>query len=200
MIERLELAVVSLEARTSAEVVISAAPQSGRYGDVDLLWGWICGLVALSVILWGPWSFHPDFVLVNVIFGGLVGWLASRRLPALRRLLTTPGRRARQVEEAARLEFLLAGVDRTSSRTGILVHVSRLERRLTVVLDRAVEGRLPASVAEGWLKQYGQAPSGKALLDQVPDLLSAMADSLASHLPPVAGRVDELENRPRIRA
>jgi putative membrane protein len=197
IVDRLESAIARLEARSSAEVVVSVAARSGKYGDVDLLWGWLVGLAVLAMILWSPWSFHPDFILLNVILGGLIGWFLSRRLPAARRLLTTEARRQCQVEQACALEFLKAGVDGTRGRSGILIYASGMERRLALRLDRGAASTVPAEVVRDWLERFGAAPGLERLLESLPEALEALAEPLSRHIPSTTLDTDELKNQLR---
>lgn len=189
---------MALEETSSAEVLISIVPHSGSYGDVDLLWGWLLGLTTLGVILWSPWTFHPDFILLNVLFASLVGWLASRHWTFLRRLLTRRVRQVAQVDAAARLDFLARRGDTTRERTGLLIFVSRLERCIAIVPDRGVVERVPAEVVARW-REAGHAEGGLSdLLARLPRLLESLKEPLALYLPRGADDVDELENRPHV--
>lgn len=198
IVERLESAVREIESESSAEIVVSLARVSGRYGDVDLLCGGLCGLAVLGIILWSRWSFHPDYVLLNVIMGGLLGWVLSRKLLAVRRLLTTSARRQAQVENAARLEFLEAGVDQTRARTGILIYLSTLERRITLVPDREVARQVGEQELSRWRTEFGERRDQDGLLEALAALLEAMKPALSRCLPRVADDRDELDNRVRI--
>jgi putative membrane protein len=198
IVDRLEKAVLAIEAASSAEVLVSIVPKSGSYGDVDLLWGWLLGLTTLGIILWSPWSFHPDFILLNVLLSSFLGWIASRHWSAMRRLLTTRKRRLAQLDAAARLDFLARRGDTTRDRTGILVFVSRLERGIALVPDRGVSEALPADILSGW-RDTGQAPRDLAhLISSLQQLLGGMAAPLAEHLPRREDDIDELENRPHV--
>jgi putative membrane protein len=197
-VDSLEAAIAALESQSSAEIVIAIVPSSGRYSDVDLLWGWLAGLATLALILWSPWPFHPDFVLLNVVFVSLLGWFASRHSSLMRRLLTTRARRSAQLQRDARLEFLRAGVDRTRERTGLLLYLSRFERGIALVPDQGLAEKLPAELLAQWQGRFGAAPNLKTLLDWLPQLLEEMREPLALHLPARADDIDELANRPRL--
>lgn len=198
LVSDLERAVVRIESGSSVEVVVSVANQSGSYKDVDLLWGWVGALISLAIILWSPWSFSPNYVLGNVVIGGFISWLLSRHVSPLRRLFTTRSRRQAQVEQAARLDFLKSGVDATSARTGILVYLSRFERRLVLVADRGATRQIPAAQFQRWQTEYGTSPDLNSLLLALRKLLDAMAEPLAHFLPRGAHDTDELDNRPRL--
>lgn len=196
MQQEIEKKIQAIEAHSSAEVVVVFADQAGAYPEANLLWSTLFGLLSLAVILWSPWTFHPDLILLNVLLGGGVGWGCSRIFPRMRRLLTGPSTRAQQLQSAAREQFLGLGVDQTRARTGILILVSRFERALTILPDRGCQRALAPGLLRGWQEKFGQAASLPELLVQVGLLLDAMASTLPQALPGTPDDVDELPNRP----
>jgi putative membrane protein len=187
-------AVAAVEALSSAEVVVIVRAQSGSYLHADLLAGIGFGLLVLWFQLFSPWEFSLESILIAApILGAAVALLVSRA-PAVRRRLTSAGRRARSVRTAALAEFIQNGIDATRGRTGVLVYVSLLERLGEVVADRGVTravtpaewdarvGALKAAVAAG--------EPGKVVATH----LRGLAALLAVALPRADDDVDELPN------
>ncbi len=196
LIRDIEQLIEELEEGSSAEVVVSLASRSGSYADVDLAWGIAFALLKLATAIWSPFEFHPNYVVPNVVLLGVLGWLLSRYSGVLRRLSVPRSRQAQQVLDSAQLTFLRLGVDRTQKRIGILLYLSKLERRIEIVVDRAIESRLSPEVLENWRQCFGTARNVQALTEGLTALLKEMKGPLARQLPRASDDFNELANRP----
>lgn len=194
--ERIEQAVVAAEAHTAAELVVVGRPFSGSYRDVEYLFGLACALAFLGWALFAERVVPVEAVVPTLALSWLAGGLLCRFSPGLRRLMTPVARRRRQALDAARLAFLERGVDGTRGRTGVLVHVSFLERRVDLVADRG---------AREALGDAALARAGDALADALrgPDPIPAFCEGLVAlgralgePLPRGEDDVDELCNIP----
>jgi putative membrane protein len=128
-------AVRAVEAQTSAEVVIALRPSSDRYRAATYLAGAIVGLFALTALLVLPRAYPLYAFPLDVALGFVAGTLVASRSVVLRRALTPRVDRADAVRRAARAAFVELGVSRTRGRTGLLVYVSMLEKRVELVAD-----------------------------------------------------------------
>jgi len=187
-------AVQAGEAGSSAELVISVRPSSGYYLHADLLAGLTAAFAALAVLLYSPWTFGLVWFIVDPLIAAALGVLVSSRTPGLRRLLTPPAVRRRQVETAARAMFVEKRIHRTTGRTGILLYISLLEREAAVVVDLGVEAvAATASWKEavaGIEEAVRRGDDGAAVARRI----EALAALLSPVLPRSADDVDELAN------
>ena len=197
---RVEKAVAAVERGSRAEVVVVVAPRSGRYGDVDLWWALLFGLAALATILYGPWTFHPDLVLLDVAFFALLGGLLSRRLDPLRRLLTSRARRQAQVREAATVAFMEERVSATRDRSGVLLYLSLLEREAAILPDLGLDGMVPRAEWNALAHDLDGARSLKDLEERFFRGLERLEERLPQHAPALPDDRDELPNAPRFRS
>jgi putative membrane protein len=196
--ETLTKQVAEVEAKTSADVVVTVEPRSGNYRDVDFAVGAGTALAGLAVALYDP-ARHPElWILLDVVVLFFLGAWISSAWPAVRRALTSGRRREAQVRAAAEAAFYDEHVGSTTSRTGVLVYLSLLERQLVVLADQGVTN---AVAAPAWnacvvdLHRLGEAPDPpKALLDGLREL----GEVLAAALPAAPGHEHELPNRPVI--
>jgi len=141
-----EHAVREAEARTAAELIVVVAARSGSYLDVALAIGAAFTMLVLLVALFAPAAFHPVAVAVELPLAfSLAAWLAHR-WPRLLGALAPSGRMRRQVARAAAEQFLAEAVHGTRERTGLLVYLSLLEERVTLVPDLGLAGRIPDAV------------------------------------------------------
>ena len=193
--DRIEAAVAKAEEHTSAELVVVGRPFSGSYRDVEYRFGLACALAFLGWALYSERTVPPAAVIPGLVTAWLLGWFLCRWSPHLRRLQTTPARRRRQAHDLARLTFLEQGVDGTSARTGVLVHVSFLERAVDLIADRGVgEVFSPQELAE-----MGEGLGDVLRRDGVDafcEHLDGLGRQLGTKLPRSEDDVDELANAP----
>ena len=125
-------AVRAAERRTRGEIVLMVVRACDEYGSagwrlgVALAVAAFCGLHAFAQPL--PWWYYLLAQLAGLLLGhGLA------RLDPLRRGLLGPRLADERVHERARRAFLENGLARTHGRTGILIFVALLERRVVVL-------------------------------------------------------------------
>lgn len=196
LLDRVEKAIETVESVSSAEVVVSFHSSAGEYRDIDLLWGILFGATTLAFQVWSSLHFHPDWLLANVMVMGLLGYLASRFLSGVRRLLVPAARMDRAVVSAARAQFLELGVDQTREHTGLLLFVCRFERRLYLVPDSGLRQALSPVFWTELNEKQGRFSSEKALLDGITELLEKITGPLQRQCPCREDDIDELPNKP----
>lgn len=172
-------AVQSVEAQTSAEVVVAVRKRSGHYGVLAYHFG--AGLAAVVVVyaLIAPQVYSVGAIALDGLLALLLGVLIAARFETLLRALSRSATLSANVNGAARAAFFDLGISRTSGRNGILVYVSLFERRCVVLSDIGLD---PAKLEPGWLpacRELEQAVKGRDL--------SAFKRALES-LGPVLGR------------
>lgn len=196
--ETLTKLVAEVEAKTSADIVVTVEPRSGNYRDVDFTVGAFAALIGLAAALYDP-ARHPEIlILFDVVALFALGAWISSAWPAVRRALASKRRREDQVRAAAESAFYDEHVGSTTSRTGVLIYLSLLERQLLVLADQGITN---AVAANAWnacvvdLRRLGGAPDPpKALLDGIREL----GEVLAAALPASPGHEHELPNRPHV--
>jgi putative membrane protein len=187
-------AVRDVEAVTSAELVVAVRARSGSYLQADLIAGILTGLAALAYLLFSHWEFALVWFVVDPILAGLLGGLAASRLPKVRRALTPPAVRRRQVEIAARALFLEKRVHGTAGRTGLLLYVSVLERDMALVPDIGLEALAATESWKGAVADLEAAVRRKEDGVQVAERVRTLAGLLGPALPRAVDDVDELAN------
>jgi putative membrane protein len=193
--EQLEAKVTAIEAASAVEVVLCLQPEAGSYADVDVLWGALGGLAALAVAVHSPWVFLPDLLVLNSLLAGLLSWWLSRRLPAMRRLLTRQARRERQLQQFAEMAFTRLQLTHTRDRSGILLVISLLERRAVMLTDLGVTSHVPQAVLDTARVRLAQ---GAELEKAVGETLDQLAAELPKYWPRAQDDQDELSNTVRV--
>lgn len=145
--QRIAEAIEEAETDSVAEIVPYVVARSGDYPAAR--WrGAVLGALlggALTLLLRGasPSAFPPFFsgalAFAAPLVTGLLGALAAGMSPSLVRMLTPSAELERAVFRRAVQAFVEEEVFATRNRTGILLFVSLLERRIEVLADRGID-------------------------------------------------------------
>ncbi len=196
VLDRLERFVSDVEAGTSAELVLVLAHQAERYPDVPFKVGSLAGLAALVALVFLPLDFMAELLLLDFALAFCLGFAAGRFSPRLTRLLTTARRRAAGVGRAARSSFVERGVSLTRERTGVLVFISWLERRVELLVDIGVEKRIPLDELNAARRRFETADLFADFPDRLPGAFAPINELLERYLPCGDDNPDEIPNRP----
>jgi putative membrane protein len=143
---RVRAAVDKADAALAAEIVPCVFTQSSPYPETSWA-GAACavGAACAAILLWDaarpvwlPLSSVVLLVAACGIAGAALGhWFgpAKRFLIGARRMDESVARRAKEV-------FFDRGIDRAKARDGVLIFASLLERRVVVLADQSVRGRI----------------------------------------------------------
>ncbi|HXK26161.1 MAG TPA: hypothetical protein VMS55_26090 [Myxococcota bacterium] len=193
--ERLAAAVRDAERRTRGEIVLVVVRACDEYGAAPWRLGVLlaalvyCGLQAFAAPL--PWWWYLGAQALTLLAGH-----ALMRIDALRRLLLGPHLARERVHERAERAFFENGLTRTHGRTGILIFVAWLERRVVVLGDEGIHGALDPG--ESWEEVVDLAVAGLRegrALDGLEAAVRRCGEILARHFPVSPERnVDELPN------
>jgi putative membrane protein len=154
--ERIKHTVQQAERGTKGEIVPMIVPASALYREAGYRTGLILALLTLAVLLtlemyWLPWGWHAGnagwLMLAVVVAYGAGQWLGT--VPNITRLVTSRERMGYKVKLRAEQAFYQHGLHHTKDRTGILILVSLLERRVHVLADKGINDRVPPGTWDG---------------------------------------------------
>lgn len=189
-----------IEQTTSAEVVVVAAARSAAHVHVGALAGAAAAWLMLLFMVVLPWDFSAAWMLLELpIIGGLVAWFVPRSTRAMEKLLS-PARADAAVARAAAAAFTEEMVHGTRGRTGLLVYISGIEGRVSVIADGGIEAHVPPGEWAS-LPWCGRAAApGPHDLDAFLNGLRVIGRTLSVHLPADPDdNPDELSDVPRVR-
>lgn len=188
-------AVRSVEASSSAELVVEVRASSGSYAHAEARFAALVAFVALVFVLFCPWTVEPQWVPVAVIFPYTFAIMIARSSNLARRLMTTRRDREARVRMAAAAAFVEGGIGNTRHETGLLVYFSLLERQIELIAGRGVLNAVPNLE---WNQVVATARTRNATPAELMGVILALQPLLARYLPAVAGDVDELSNELRM--
>lgn len=186
-------AVKSVEAATSAELVIAVRPASGDYRAADYHFGFAVMALVVAYMLVSPRVYSVGGIALDGLIA-LAGGTAFCALYApVRRLLVLRRTRRANVEAAGRAAFYDLGVSKTTGRSGVLVFVSLFERTCAVLPDVGVD---PAKLGPGWRTACDAVRSavGRADLEAFLAAVKELGPVLGAAMPRQADDVNELSD------
>jgi len=199
-IKEIEAAVRDAETGTAGEIVPFAVSHSDHYEAgawKGATLGAFLAVVIAAAVHWlgGYWGgFVLAWIVVPPLAGGAFGFLATALIRPLRLWLAGPAAIDHHVHQRATAAFVENEVFHTRERTGVLIFLSLLERRVVVLGDSGINARVQqhewdAVVAEIVQGMRSGAP-GKALAGAI----RQCGDLLARH--GVAVRADDTDELP----
>jgi putative membrane protein len=183
--------VKSVEAQTSAELVIAVRRKSGDYRAAAYHFGFVVMGAVVVYMLVAPQTFSVEAMALDGLVAFAAGALVCWFIPALRRLFVLPKTRRANVQAAGRAAFYDLGISNTSGRNGILVFVSTFERTCAVVPDIGVD---VAKLGPGWSQARTaiEAASARADLEAFLSAVQSLGPVLGAAMPRSDDDVNEL--------
>lgn len=192
--ERIEQAVKHVETGTIGEVAVMVVDQSSHYREADVLGGFfLASLLSFAVTAAAFESLLWAYVVLSFVLFFPCREL-FKRVPALKVSLTGRNRREAAVRDRALKAFYERGLYRTRENTGILFFISLLEKKVWVLADKGIHGKIPQSA---WNRLAGMVSSGVRegrACDALAEAIAEAGDLLAAHYPTRFGDIDELSN------
>ena len=191
--QRIEQAVKAAEAATSAEISVCILPASGEDRGIAAIAGALAFVVVQSIgsMLW----LDPLIVAgVGVVAAILVFWLCDRFDLGLRclpaRLLVKDARRA------ARTVFLDHGLDNAPERNAVLLFVSRAERYVEILPDRAAAAAIEPARWSVIVDEFRQHMRKADLGEAAAGAVAAIGKLCTVHFPASGANPDRVSNQP----
>lgn len=193
--KRVEEAIRRAESKTSGEIVPMVVDQSDLYLHVDFLGALIVQFVCFLAAVWLLPPCDYLLLLAVQVAGLVVGFLTFRHVAPLKRICLSPKVAEEEVFERALRAFQELDLSRTAGRTGILILVSLLERRVQVLADSGINARVKPGT---WNAVVDMVLAGIRRGDLCQGLCEAIdqcGEILAGEFPIRADDVDELPDR-----
>lgn len=182
---RIEQTIARIESQTGVQVLAAVIGKADAYPEVPwkafALGASLSALVlVVQAFLDPPWivPLHAALFGVTVLGSGAVAALAAMSLPSLARRLVPPARREAEVLQYAQAFFLDHEVFGTRGRTGILVLMSLFERRVVILPDSGIAGRLSQQALGGIVTRMTPHLARGARCQALLEGLGALEDAL----------------------
>ena len=156
-LEEIKKAVAKAESETSGEIATSFIRESDDYAVSELLFAVICGFCFFFLMLFFTpsverliqslsWDYSVNHLLMFYGFSTflvIAGCYFIANISAIDRFIVPRSVLRRKVQERAVRHFMESGVYNTRDRTGILIFISELERRVELLADTGISEKIP---------------------------------------------------------
>ena len=127
-------AIKSVELKTSGEIVPVILKQSDLYPAAHFRLALIMGIF-FSLVLYYTYDFSDPFALIWIQAPGILMGYIVAYIPSVKRLLTSKAEMQEEVYQRSLEVFYENNVSMTRDRTGIMIFISLLERKVSVLAD-----------------------------------------------------------------
>jgi putative membrane protein len=201
--EKIRETTVAAESRTIGEIAVVVVDHSSLYLEAEVIGGvFLSGLVSLVLT---ELFFHISEPISEFFFHSTV-WLfiplaillfypcrlLFKRVPSLKFAFIGKRRRETTVRERALKAFYEKGLYRTKENTGMLIFLSLLERKVWVLADKGIRGKIHQNTLNKLAgivsKGIREGRSCEALCEAIKEA----GDLLAGLYPSTGRNVDEL--------
>lgn len=191
--ERVAAAIAAAERRTSGEIFCVIARHTSEYRLVPIAWAAATALcLPLPLLYLTRWS--AETIYLCQLAGFVIAALALSH-PGLRFRIVPRRERHDHAHAEALRQFLLQGLDRTESRTGVLIFAAAGERYAEIVADSAINEKVdPAVWDQAMASLVASIKAGRPAEGFVAAIEQCSA-VLAAHFPPGVLNRNELSDK-----
>ena len=191
---RIKDAIAQAESTTSGEIVPLIVRASDNYPHADFAGGIIAQALAMIAAIWFLPTFDYLYFTVAAIVGFLIGYVATRFIPTIKRAILGKKIVTEEVYQRAIQAFFEHGVSETRDRTGILIMISLLERRVQIVADRGINEKVKEGEWDETVSLILKGVKHKSLVAGLCDGILRCGEILTKDFPIKSDDTNELKN------
>ncbi len=208
--KRIGDAVLAAEANTGGEIVTAIIPESDDYAFRELLFAIATGIITFIVLalmiapfnkLLGRLFWIESAALLPLSMGavsltiGTISYVLFQ-IPAMDRLIVGSHAMADAVRNRALRHFVESAAYDTVDRTGVLLFISILERRVELIADKGINAKVAPDtwdrIVSSLIRGIGEKQTAEAIVSAVKEI----GIVLAEHVPPRPDDENELTDGP----
>jgi putative membrane protein len=192
--EQIKVTTIGVEARTIGEVATVVIDQSSDYKEAEVIGGVFVGsLVSLIITALffhaSVWAFTP---LAFLLF--FPARLLFQRVPVLKTAFISKERKEKAVKERAIRAFYERGLYKTKKHTGVLFFLSLLERKVWVLADKGIHGKVQQQTLNRFAMMVSKGIQEGRASDVLCEAITGVGELLWQHYPITDADTDELPN------
>ncbi|KGE72022.1 TPM domain-containing protein [Spirochaeta lutea] len=201
--QRIRDCVARMENTTSGEIVPMVVEQSDSYAAAKWRGVFILATAASLVFLliWGPtrlwgglglldlWAFPLVYLGSFALLTGLF-----ELIPAFRRPWILTSEKNDAIAKATLTEFMTNGLGNTRDRTGIIIYISLMEKRVQIYADSGINTKVPQGTWEKPVQMIVSGIKERRFTDALIQALEYCGSVLAEHCPPRPDDTNELDD------
>lgn len=189
--QRLEALIDYVETHTSAEIVVIEAAACGAWAALR---AWLAG----GLVLAAGFAIHAvcpalpaGWLLALQALGAPFAWWGASH-PALLSRLIPAGPAEAAVDARARQLFAERGLYKTRERSGVLILIAELERRVSILADEGIHARLGPDEWRRDVDEIRAAIRAGRAVDGLSGVIQQLGEKLSDSFPRSDDDADEL--------
>ncbi|MBU0506375.1 MAG: TPM domain-containing protein [bacterium] len=193
--KRIEEAVKQAEAKTSGEIMPMCLANSDFYPAAHYRAAFVFSFIIATAFYYKWGTFLDSMWFFSIIIVGMILGYFSAYLPFIKKLFLIKKETAEEVYQRALQAFLENNLHNTRDRTGILIMISVLEKRVEILADIGINEK--ASPQE-WHKLASNLIThikNKKITDGLIEAITTCGETLAEHFPIKHDDTNELSNK-----
>ncbi len=204
---KIEEKIREVEKNTSGEIVVAVTPASSRYLDIgisvsaflSLLSSYICIRIIPQSDSGLLSSIHADYLPEVMLSFFLIFFFVFNLLfflfPSLKFLFLSSGRKEAEIHKKAEQIFYQNHLDRTLDKTGILILLSLLERRIYIMADEGIISKIGIDGLKNYAKTAAISIKKKNAENGILETIESFEKILKEEFPPKKNNPNELSDR-----
>lgn len=193
----IEKAIIKAETQTSGEIVPMIVRKSSTIGHVPVII--FCVLFILgqtfSLVDWQKENYWNNsfWWLINTFIFSIFSVLISK-IPFIQRHLISHSDLEEQVNQRAELEFYSANLKSTRDKTGILIFLSLMEKKVVVLADHGISEKLEPSTWNNLVEIILSGVKNKNLAKGISEAVLHCGNLLSEVIPREPDDTNELKD------
>ncbi|MDY6915223.1 MAG: hypothetical protein SVM86_02765 [Candidatus Cloacimonadota bacterium] len=206
--QKISEAVEQAESKTSGEIATAFIKESYDYAIYELLFAVVIGFIYFTVLMffWSDiqnifqgmfWDYNVSYLLIFYGFStfliiAIAYFIAN--ISYIDRLIVPAKVRKDKVHEKALQYFMLSGVSYTRDRTGILIFISYLEKRVELLADSGINQKIEQHEWQNIVDHIVAGIKEDKLTDNLVEAIADCGKILQKHFPIKEDDENELSN------
>lgn len=207
-LKRISESVNSAEKTTSGEIATAIIKESSDYAFYELAFSLIIGgLYFIGIMLFSGsveswlkslfWDYNPIYLSIFTGFSIFIvigiSYVLSN-IPVIDRFIIPKKVMQKKVHNRAVRHFIESGTCYTQDRTGILIFISQMERKVVLLADKGINERIPQSRWDKIVSDLVDGIKRENIVDSITNSVKACGEILRVEFPIKEGDINELSD------
>jgi len=186
-------AITKSESKTSGEILPVILSKSDFYPAAHFRLAIVIGIL-FSIVFYYSYDFNDPISLLWVQLPGMITGYALAFIPFLKRLFTTKHEMNEEVHQRAIEVYFENKVSMTRDRTGIMIFVSLLERKVEVLADCGINNKVEKNYWDELVSSLLLKIASGKLVDGMVSSIESCGKSLEESFPIKSDDTNEIAN------
>ncbi|MBT4576553.1 MAG: TPM domain-containing protein [Candidatus Cloacimonetes bacterium] len=196
-IKKISSAVKTAESKTSGEIASAIIKESYDYAIYELIFAVVIGFIYFVVMMFFAgnieqflqgkfWDYSVNYLILFYGFSTFIVialFYFIGNISCIDRIIVPKKIRNQKVTERATRYFIESGVYNTKDRTGILIFISNMERRVELLADSGINAKIPKEKWQNIVNNIIKGIKQKEIAVHLSESIIECGNLLAQHFP-----------------